>query len=75
MRARVPVICSDIKIFKEIGEDSVIYFKKQDHNDLYNKLKLILENKTNIRDLILKANKRANLFNQEKFVKGFEKLY
>ena len=75
MRARVPVICSDIEIFKEIGDDSVIYFKKQDHNDLFNKLKLILENKTNIRDLILKANKRADLFNQKKFIKGFEKLY
>ena len=75
MRVRVPVICSDIEIFKEIGDDSVIYFKKQDHNDLFNKLKLILENKTTIRDLILKANKRADLFNQKKFITGFEKLY
>ena len=31
MRARVPVICSDIEIFKEIGDDSVVYFKKQDY--------------------------------------------
>ena len=28
MRARIPVICSDIEIFKEIGNNSVIYFKK-----------------------------------------------
>ena len=75
MRAQVPVICSDIEIFKEIGDDSVIYFKKQDYNDLYNKLKLILKDKTIISDLILKGNKRANLFNQKNFIKGFEKLY
>ena len=29
MRAQVPVICSDIEVFKEIGDDSVVYFKKQ----------------------------------------------
>ena len=75
MRAQLPVICSDIEIFKEIGDDSVIYFKKQNYNDLYNKLKLILEHKTIISDLIIKGNKRANLFNQKNFIKGFEKLY
>ena len=45
MRAHVPVICSDIEIFKEIGHDCVVYFKKQDFNDLYNKLKLICQYK------------------------------
>jgi len=75
MRAQLPIICSDIEIFKEIGDDSVIYFKKQNYNDLYNKLKLILEDKTIISDLILKGNKRAKVFNQKNFIKGFEKLY
>ena len=75
MRAQVPVICSDIEIFKEIGDDSVIYFKKQNYNDLYNKMKLILEDKKITIDLVLKGNKRADLFNQINFIKGFEKLY
>ena len=75
LRARVPVICSDIEIFKEIGHDSVIYFKKQDENDLNNKLISILENKKIREKNILKGNKRANLFNRKNFVKGFEKLY
>ena len=75
MRAQVPVICSDIEIFKEIGDDSVVYFKKQDYNDLYNKLKFILANKSTILDLISKGTKRANLFNQKNFIEGFEKLY
>ena len=75
MRARVPVICSDIEIFKEIGHDSVVYFKKQDYNDLYNQLKLVCEDKLIVDKLILKGIKRANLFNQKKFIKGFEKLF
>ena len=75
MRARVPVICSDIEIFREIGNDSVIYFKKKDENDLYDKLKLIFTSRNIKESLISKGNKRANLFNQKKFIKGFEKLY
>jgi len=75
MRAQVPVICSDIDIFKEIGDDSVIYFKKQDYNDLYNQLKLICKDITIAERLVSKGIKRANLFNQKNFVKGFEKLY
>ena len=75
MRAQVPVICSDIEVFKEIGNDSVIYFKKQDYNDLYNKLKFILADKSTIKDLISKGIKRANSFNQKNFIKGFEKVY
>ena len=75
MRAKVPVICSDIEIFKEIGNDSVIYFKKQDYNDLHNKLELIFKDKATIETIISKGIKRANLFNQKNFIKGFEKLY
>ncbi len=75
MRAQIPVICSDIEIFKEIGNNSVIYFKKQDYNDLYNQLKLICKDKTIVERLVSKGIKRADLFNQKNFIKGFEKLY
>ena len=75
MRARIPVICSDIEIFKEIGNNSVIYFKKQDYNDLYNQLKLICKDKIIVERLVSKGIKRADLFNQKNFIKGFEKLY
>ena len=75
MRAQVPVICSDIEVFKEIGNDSVVYFKKQNYYDLYNQLQLVCEDKSIVERLILKGIKRANLFNQKNFIKGFEKLY
>ncbi len=75
MRAEIPVICSDIEIFKEIGRNSVIYFKKQDYNDLYLKLKLICNDKKIIENIISVAKKRVDVFNQKNFIKGFEKLY
>lgn len=75
MRAQVPVICSDIEIFKEIGNDSVIYFNKQDENDLYKKMKSISLDKNIIDNIIYKANKRVDLFSQKNFIKGFEKHY
>ena len=75
MKAHIPVICSDIEIFREIGNNSVVYFKKQDYNDLYNKLKLVCEDKTIVDMLISKGIKRADLFNQKNFITGFEKLY
>ena len=75
MKAQVPVICSDIEIFKEIGNDSVIYFEQKNENDLYNKLRFIFSNDNIIEGLVSKGNKRAELFNQKNFVTGFEKLY
>ena len=75
MKAQIPVICSDTEIFKEVGGDSVIYFKKQDENDLYQKLKSISIDKNIIENIVLKGKKRSELFNQKSFIKGFEKLY
>jgi len=75
MSSKVPVICSNIEIFKEIGDDAVIYFKKMDEHDLYHKLKIIYEDNAIVDNLILKGIKRAFLFNQKKFIKGFEKLF
>ena len=75
MKARVPILCSDIEIFKEIGDDSVVYFKKQDYNDLANQLKLICKDKILVERLVSKGIKRANLFTQKNFIEGFEKLY
>ena len=75
MRAEVPVICSDIEIFKEIGNKSVVYFNKKDENDLYEKMKLFHKDHKIVDDFIKKGSKRVELFSQKKFVEGFEKLY
>ncbi len=75
MSAQVPVICSDIEVFKEIGGDSVIYFEKQNENDLYKKIKSTYSDKNIVEKMITKGTKRVKLFNQKSFIKGFEKLY
>ena len=44
LKLKVPVICSDIPIFREIADDSVLYFKKQDEIDLFEKMKELIKN-------------------------------
>lgn len=71
----LPIICSDIPVFREIGRDSVVYFKDQDHNDLANKMTEIQNNNILRNLLIKKSQKRVKDFNKKKFISSFEKLY
>ena len=71
----LPIICSDIPVFREIGRDSVVYFKDQDHNDLANKIAEIQKNNILRNLLIKKSQKRVKDFNKKKFISSFEKLY
>jgi glycosyltransferase involved in cell wall biosynthesis len=67
----VPVICSDIDVFKEIGGEYVEYFKVGDSNSLSNKISSILESKN------LKQNnniKHLDKFSRKNFIKGFEEI-
>ena len=75
MKSEVPVICSDIEIFKEIGRDSVLYFKSGNHIDLYDKLKILI-NDTYLRKKLIKLGKEnVKRFNRNNFLKEFEKIY
>ena len=56
MKSKVPIICSDIEIFKEIGRDSVLYFKASNHIDLYEKLNILIND----------SDLRKNLSNWER---------
>lgn len=49
----VPVIASNIRIFREVGEDSILYFNHLDPNDISNKIKNILED-DNLRYILIK---------------------
>ena len=67
----VPVICSDIDVFKEIGGEYVEYFKVGDSNSLSNKISSILESK----NLKQKNNiKHLDKFSRKNFIKGFEEI-
>ena len=75
MKSKVPIICSDIEIFKEIGRDSVLYFKASNHIDLYEKLNIII-NDSDLRKKLIKFGKEnVKRFNRKNFIKEFEKIY
>ena len=74
MKSGVPVLCSDIEIFKEIGKDSPLYFKVGDENDLFKKLKTLLKNKELRKDLINSGKQNIKRFNRKNFIKEFEKI-
>jgi glycosyltransferase involved in cell wall biosynthesis len=68
----LPVVCSDISVFKEIGGDCVEYFKVGDYISLSKKITSILKSKK----LRKKKNiKHLNKFSRKNFIKGFEKLF
>ncbi len=75
LKLKVPVICSNIPIFKEIGDDSVLYFEKQNETDLYDKMKELIQSKDLSKKLVLKGSERVKNFNRNNFIKDFEKIY
>lgn len=75
LKLKVPVICSNIPIFKEIGQDSVLYFEKQDETALYDKMRELIKNKDLSNKLVLKGSQRVKKFNRFNFIKDFEKIY
>ena len=45
LKLKVPVICSDIPIFREIADDSVLYFEKHNEINLFERMKELIKNK------------------------------
>jgi glycosyltransferase involved in cell wall biosynthesis len=74
LKFKVPVICSNIPIFKEIAKDSVLYFDKKDEFDLSQKMKKLIQNKNLSNKLVLKGEERVKKFNRHNFIKDFEKI-
>ena len=75
LKLKVPVICSNIPIFKEIADDSVLYFEKQNEIDLYYKMKELIKSRSLYNKLVLKGLERAKRYNRFNFIKDFEKIY
>ncbi len=71
MSFSIPVICSDIDVFKEIGDDYVEYFKVGDSISLSKKITSILKSE----NLKQKNNiNHLNKFSRKNFIKGFEEI-
>ena len=75
MKSEVPIICSDIEIFKEISKNSALYFEAGNHIDLYEKLNILI-NDIDLRKKLIKFGKEnVKRFNRNNFLKEFEKIY
>jgi glycosyltransferase involved in cell wall biosynthesis len=67
----VPVICSDIDVFKEVGGDCVEYFKVGDSISLSEKIISVLgSDKLRQND----NTEHINKFSRKNFIKGFEEI-
>ena len=75
LKLKVPVICSDIPIFREIADDSVLYFKKQNEINLFEKMKELIERDELSSKLVLKGIERVKKYNRYNFIKDIEKIY
>ena len=70
----LPVICSDTPIFKEIGNDSVCYFKMGDFISLSQKIQALINSEDLRKEFSKKGKRQLNKFSRKKFIKGFEDL-
>tara|TARA_B100001059_G_scaffold13650_1_gene11002 strand:- start:569 stop:1255 length:687 start_codon:yes stop_codon:yes gene_type:complete len=67
----IPVICSDIDVFREIGDDYVEYFKVGDSISLSKKIVSVLK----AENLKQRNNKNyLTKFSRKNFIKGFEEI-
>ena len=70
----LPIICSDIPIFREIADDNVLYFELQNQDKL-SSIMLKLLNSSSERDTLKnKGRERLKNFSRKAFVKDFENI-
>ena len=71
---KIPIICSDLDVFKEIAKNSALFFKKGNHEDLCSKIKLLLSSKNIQQKLVSNGQNNLKNFSRKSFVKEFEKI-
>jgi glycosyltransferase involved in cell wall biosynthesis len=74
MKCEVPVTCSDIDVFHEVGDDAVLYFDPHDPDDIADKMALLLSDTSLKETLILKGKKRFPKFTWEESAKELIKI-
>ena len=75
LKLKVPVICSDIPVFREIADDSVLYFKKQNEINLFERMKELIQSEELRSQLVSKGTKIVKKYNRHNFIKDIEKIY
>ena len=70
----LPIICSDIPIFREIGTDNVFYFELENVDELSATMHKLINSKSEKDALINKGRERLKIFSRKAFVKDFENI-
>ena len=68
----IPTICSDIDVFREIGNNSVEFFNAGDPNSLASKITFLLNEEETRKKLVINGLEHIKKFNRKNFIKGFE---
>lgn len=75
MAAGVPLIASDIPVFREIYQDAAYYFNPQDSKDIANKIKKVIENKNLQAELVKKEKNQVKKYSWGKMAKQTLSIY
>lgn len=76
MCTHTPVLCSDIPVLKEVGGDTIKYFKAGDYKDLASKMEEIYNELSFEKYDAKKAQDRViEMYSMENFIKAYEDLY
>jgi glycosyltransferase involved in cell wall biosynthesis len=70
----LPIICSDIPIFREIGSNNIFYFELENVDQLSSVMFKLINSKSEKDILIKKGRKRLKNFSRKAFVKDFENI-
>ena len=69
-----PVVCSNIPVFKEIGNDAVVYFEKGNFISLSEKIQELINSKELREKFVAKGEVQLKNFSRKKFIEGFENI-
>jgi len=75
MHLGCPVISSNFITMREVGNNSCLFFKNDNHHDLAKKLKFILLKKNLRKILIKRGHKRSKMFNWSSCARDTKNLY
>lgn len=70
-----PVVCSNIKAFKEVGGEAVEYFNPKDTDDMFFQLKKVLNSVSLRKKMIENGSNRLKLFSWEKCATETMQIY
>lgn len=75
MACGLPVLSSDLPVLRDVGNDSISYFKTGDIDSLYENMKLLISNKSQLKAYAKKSIDRAGIFSMKKFWGYYRDLY